>query len=292
MKIKNNLNLYLIIALLAVVSCNNDSTKQTDSLLLTDSLKIVSLNGSLSEILVELDLEKNIVGVDVTSTFPNSLDKIAKVGHNRNISAEGILALKPNLIIGTSKDLKPELIEQFKSTGIKLLLFEHDFSIEGTKRLISSVADSLLLSSKATKIINQLDNDIAAAKRYIKKENTPKVLFIYARGTGTMMVAGEDTQVEKMIELAGGKNAVGGFKDFKPLTSEALLEANPDVILLFSSGMESLGGTLGLEKVQGIAQTNAGKNKRFITMEGQLLTGFSPRLGLAIKELAQKIHKP
>ncbi|HTN17434.1 MAG TPA: ABC transporter substrate-binding protein, partial [Chitinophagaceae bacterium] len=92
-----------------------------------------------------------------------------------------------------------------------------------------------------------------------------------------------------MIKLAGGENAVSGFEDFKPLTPEALLNANPDVILMFTSGLESLGGMDGLLKVPGIAMTNAGKKKQVIEMDGQYLTGFGPRLGKAIAELSKKL---
>lgn len=276
--------------LMAVIlaACNNNHSSQIQAENQpADSVKIVSLNGTLSEIVTRIGMEENIVGVDVTSTYPESLQKKAKVGHNRNISAEGVLALQPDVIIGIAKDVKPELVEQFKSAGVKLLLFEQEYSAEGTKKLIQAVADSLNRPKGAEKMIADLNTDLSKIKKPASK---PKVLFIYARGTGTMMVAGDDSQVEKVIEMAGGQNAVSGFKDFKPLTAEALVKANPDVILLFDSGMESLGGTNGLLDVQGIAQTNAGKNKRFITMEGQFLTGFGPRLGKAVAELSDKIH--
>jgi iron complex transport system substrate-binding protein len=95
--------------------------------------------------------------------------------------------------------------------------------------------------------------------------------------------------MDKMITLAGAENAATGFNDFKPLTAEAMVAANPDVILLFDSGLQSLGGIEGLLKVPGVAQTNAGKNRKVIVMDGQLLTGFSPRVITAIKELSQKI---
>ncbi|TAE39064.1 MAG: hemin ABC transporter substrate-binding protein [Sphingobacteriales bacterium] len=255
-----------------------------------NSLKIVSLNGTLSEIIVSLGLQANLVGVDITSTYPASLNKLPKVGHNRNLSAEGILALQPNLIIGIAKDIKPELAQQFKSAGIKMMLFNQDFSFSGTQKLVLAVADSLKQSHKASAIINKIEKDMATAKPFIKPNIKPKILFIYARGTGTMMVAGNGTQVQKMVQLAGGQNATTGFKDFKPLTAESLVLANPDVILLFDTGLESLGGANGLQNVPGIAQTNAGKNKRIIVMDGQLLCGFGPRLGLAVAELAKKLN--
>ena len=105
-----------------------------------------------------------------------------------------------------------------------------------------------------------------------------------------MMVAGEGTQIEKIIQLAGGENAVSGFTEFKPLTAEALVAANPDVILLFDSGLSSLGGADMLLGMPGVKETEAGRNKKIVEMDGQLLTGFSQRLGQAILELSEKIH--
>lgn len=252
------------------------------------SPKIVSVNGTVSEILAGIGMESNIIGTDITSNYPASLKSKPKVGHNRNLSAEGILALQPDIVTGLSNELKPELVTQLKSAGIKLVLFTQTYSADGTRKLIKEVAAAFGKPQKADPLIKKLNSDLAAAAK-ISKGTKPKVLFIYARGTGTMMVAGEGTQMQQIIEMAGGANAVTGFTDFKPLTPEALVAANPDVILLFSSGMDSLGGATGLLNVQGVAQTNAGKNKRFVTMDGELVSSFGPRLGLAVGELAQKI---
>jgi iron complex transport system substrate-binding protein len=251
--------------------------------------KIISLNGTVSEILAGLGLEHNIIGTDVTSNYPESLKSKPKVGHNRNISAEGIIALQPDVVTGLTTEIKPELAAQLKTAGIKLVLFTQEFSADGTRKLIKDVAASFGGQQQAAGMIKKLDADLSAANKLNKTTTKPKILFIYARGTGTMMVAGDNTPLTKIIQLAGGQNAVTGFNDYKPLTSEALVAANPDVILLFSSGMESLGGAAGLLNVQGVSQTNAGKNKKFITMDGELLTGFGPRLGQAVAQLSQKL---
>jgi iron complex transport system substrate-binding protein len=256
-----------------------------------EPVRIVSLDGTVSEILCDLGLQSHLIGVDVTSTYPESLQKLPKVGHNRTISAEGVISLKPTLVLtSVNAGTKPEVIEQIKSAGITVITFQQEYSVAGTKKLIQDVANTCQVPSRAKPILKKLDADLAQVK---KAANSPKVLFIYARGTGTMMVSGKGTQVDKMIELAGGVNATSSFDNYKPLTAEALVTANPDVILLFDSGLESLGGAQGLAKVQGIAQTSAGKNGRIITMDGHLLTGFSPRLGKALQELTQKIvQKP
>jgi iron complex transport system substrate-binding protein len=212
--------------------------------------------------------------------------KLPSVGHNRSMSSEAIIALAPTLVIGVEEGVNPELLEQLKSANIRILLYNQEASVAGTKSLIKSIADSLGKSENAVSIIEQIDKDLKEATTLDK---TPKVLFIYARGAGTMMVAGENTSMNSIIKLAGGANAVSGFKDFKPLTPESLLDANPDVILMFDSGLESLGGIDGLLKVPGVAMTNAGKNKQVIEMDGQFLTGFGPRVGAAIAALSKKL---
>lgn len=249
--------------------------------------RIVSVNGTISEIICALGYESSLVGTDITSTYPATLAKLPKVGHNRNVSAEGVLALTPTLVLGNKGDMKPQVADQIKAAGAAITLFEQVYSIEGTKQLIKQVADVLGAPAAKVQALNQqIDADIASVKKSAKGS---KVLFIYARGTGTMMVSGTGTPVEKMILLAGATNAVKGFEEYKPLTAESVVAANPDVILMFESGLESLGGKEGLMKIQGINQTKAGKNARVVEMDGQLLTGFGPRVGKAVKLLSEKL---
>lgn len=252
----------------------------------TKDVRIVSLNGTLTEVLCALGYEKSIVGVDVTSTYPVAMQALPKVGHNRNIQAEGVLSLKPTLVVGKKGELKPELEQQLSAANIDLQLFPLDYSPEGAQTLIEKMASQLKKSPKGKQLVEKMNADLLKIE---KLTASPKVLFIYARGAGTLMVAGEGTPVQKMIKLAGGQNAVTGFVNFKPLTAEALIKANPDVILLFDSGLKSLEGGEGLLKVPGIKETDAGRNKAFITMDGQLLTGFSPRLGQAAQILNHKL---
>ena len=259
----------------------------SESVVAGKTLRIVSANGTLSEIIAGLGLEKQLVGVDVTSTYPESLSKIPKIGHNRTIAAEGIIALNPDVIIYTDQSmLSPSLLKQLNSSGKKVVEFKHEYSKDGAIKLIREVGAYFNAKSQAEKMVKSLEADL---NKIAKPAAPKKLLFIYARGTGTLMVSGTGTSLDKMFALTGNKNAVQGFSDFKPLTAESLLAANPDVLVLFSSGLESLEGTDGLLKVPGIANTNAGRNRKIVTMDGQFLTGFGPRLGKAAIELAQKI---
>ncbi|WP_447635493.1 heme/hemin ABC transporter substrate-binding protein [Flavobacterium microcysteis] len=284
--------LVLAIVSLAVFSCKKEEAKKEETpetpVEKAESLKIVSLNGAVTEIVAALGHEKEIVGVDVTSTYPETVKATAKdLGHVRSITIESIVALKPTVIIGTDKDMSPELAEKIKAAGIEAHILTQEFSPEGTKKLIADVA-GIIKNSDFKALTDKVDADLAKVQPIAK---APKVLFIYARGAGTLMVAGKNTPVEKTIALAGGQNAITEFEDFKPLTPESLIKGNPDVILLFTTGLQSLGGVDGLLKIPGVEKTNAGKNKKIIALDGALISGFGPRVGEGAATLNAELIK-
>ncbi len=282
--------LVIAIVSLATFSCKKEeaNVEETPVEQKAEALQIVSLNGAVTEIVAALGHEKEIVGVDVTSTYPETIKTTAKdLGHVRSISIESIVALKPTVIIATEKDMSPELAEKIKSAGIEAHILKQDFTPEGTKKLIADVA-GILKHADFKALTDKIDADLAKVQPIAK---APKVLFIYARGAGTLMVAGTNTPIEKTIALASGQNAITEFEDYKPLTPESLIKGNPDVILLFTSGLESLGGVDGLLKIQGVDKTNAGKNKKIIALDGALISGFGPRVGEGVAALNAELIK-
>lgn len=267
-----------------IASCNNRQPGASHG----DDSRIVSLHGSITEVLWAFGLEKNIVGVDVTSNYPEDVRKIAQVGYIRSLAAEKVLALSPTLVLAFRDGMKPELKEQFAAAQVPSVIIDQKYSIEGTKEMIRGLGDRFSRQDKAVELVAQIDEDL---KKVEPLPAGPRVLFIYARGAGALMVAGDHTALKAMIELAGGRNAVTGFDDFKPLTPEALVTADPDIILMFDSGLESLGGMNGLLAIPGVAQTKAGKNRRVIEMDGQYLAGFGPRVGEAAALLNRKFRE-
>lgn len=269
--------------LVAVYSCKKEenartgNAKEVSSETPKSSNKIITLNGGITEIVAALGHEKEIVGTDVTSTYPESLKATAKdLGHVRSMTIEPIMAVSPTLILASDKDINPALMGKIKSSGIKTEIFKQEFTVDGTKKLIADVAKTIG-STDYQKLNDKIDADLKQIRPIAKK---PKVLFIYARGN-MLMVSGKNTPMASLIELAGGENAVNDFEDFKPLTPEAVVKANPDVLFFFTSGLQGAGGNEGALKMPGVAQTNAGKNKKIIAMDGGLVSGFGPRLGEA-----------
>ncbi len=252
--------------------------------------RIVTLNGALTETVNALGLGKNIVAVDITSTYPAYVTKLPKVSRNRSVSAEGLLSFSPDIVLAPEGSVNKEIEYQLTNAGIKVVQIKQNYSVAGTYQFVKDVAAALQVPAQGTALLKSMQAKVNKATAVVKQQQkNTRVLFIYARGTGVMMVAGKNTSIDAIITLAGGQNAVSGFNDFKPFTTEALVKANPDMILMFDFGYSSLGGAESILKMPGMLQTNAGKNKRIVQMDSGLLINFSTRLDQAILQLHNKL---
>jgi iron complex transport system substrate-binding protein len=253
--------------------------------------RIVTLGGSVTEIVYALGAGGQVVGVDASSIYPEAATEKPDVGYFREVPAEGVLSLDPSLILALEGTGPPAVLDQFRSAGVRTVLVPDEPSVTGTKQKIRKIGDLLGREAAADSLIRRMEQDLEEA-RALRQEvaTTPRVLFIYARGTGSMSVAGRGSSAEAMIELAGAENAITGFEGYKPMAAEAVVSAEPDVILMLTRGLESIGGVEGLLKQPGIPLTPAGKNRRIVAMDDLLLLGFGPRLGTAVKRLTKKLH--
>lgn len=276
---------FALLTALALTSCtqsNTDAVQEEEKV----EVRIVSLAGTVTEVVYLLEEEASLVAVDVTSTYPEQASEKENLGHASQMTAESIISQNPTHVIGFKEEVNPELAAQLKAASIEVVLLEKELSVDGTAKVIKDVAAIFGKEEKGAELVKGLKADLSALKKLDPK---PSVLFIYARGAKMMMVAGTDTPLDKMITLAGAKNAAGMIEGFKPLTAEAVINANPDLVLLFESGVESLEGEAGVLQIPGLAKTNAGLNKNILSMDGQYLSGFGPRLGKALTELNAKL---
>lgn len=257
---------------------------------ITDVSRVVAAGGSVTEIVYALGAEASLVGCDASSLHPEAATKLPQVGYVRALSAEGVLSLRPSLVLTLPEAGPPAALAQLRASGTPLLTIPSEATIEGVKRKIQAVAQALDRPAQGEELIRRLDADLAQTRDYLAgRSEKPRVMFIYARGQGAANVAGRDTAAAEMIRLAGGVNAFD-FEGYKPLTAEAAVAAAPDVILLPSRGLESSGGVAGVLAMPGVRQTPAGRNQRIIAMDDLLLLGFGPRTGQGVLELARLLH--
>ncbi|MEM1094593.1 MAG: ABC transporter substrate-binding protein [Bacteroidota bacterium] len=256
-----------------------------------NATRVVALGASITETVYALGAGSQVVGVDLSSSYPPEVSEVEQLGYFRRLSAEGVISLTPTLVLASEGTGPPAVIDQIRSAGVPMLMVPSDPSVEGTKAKIRLVAEALQLEDKAEELIADMEADMATAGQWLDgTAEKPRVLFIYARGAGTANVAGIETSADTMIRLAGGENAIQDFTGFRPLTPEAVVQVAPDVILMMERGLESIGGVDGLMELPGIALTPAGRNRSVVAIDDILLLGFGPRLGQAVLELARGLH--
>lgn len=253
--------------------------------------RIVSVGGAVTETIYALGAEDQIVGTDSSSIYPAEATKLPQVGYQRTLSAEGVLSLKPDLLLAVPEAGPPPALSQIETAGVKIVKVNGENTIEGAKTKIREIAEAVGKTEEGKELIEKLDADMSKAKQCAAElPSKPKVLFIYSRGTGAPQVGGTKTPSDEMIKLAGGENAVAEFENYKPLTPESLVAIQPDVILLPTRGLKTIGGIDEVLKLPGISDTPAGQNRRIIDVDDVLLLSFSPRIGEGILQLCEKLR--
>lgn len=255
----------------------------------TDTSRIVSLWGNVTEVIFGLGLGHDVVGRDVTATFPEAA-AIPVVTKGHDVSAEAVLSLHPTLVL-TSPDTGPSTaIDQIRNVGVPVISFDDPTSIDDIVPRIRSIAAAVGMNEAGEALVAKTQADLTKAEADIPEGvPQPRVAFLYMRGqAGVYLLGGPRSGADSMIAAAGGIDAgtaMGLTRPFTPITSEALAQAAPDVILMTTTGLESVGGIDGLVKIPGIAQTPAGQDRRVITMEDSLLYSFGARAPEALEQL-------
>lgn len=247
--------------------------------------RIASLHGTATEVLFALGFGDAIVLRDVTSTYPPEAEDIQNAGHVSGVSAESILAASPGFVFAAQGQLNASVQQQLSGSGIRVIEVPEPVNIASGLALLELIAKAMDASA---------ERKAALEEQYAcvfpnSEASHPSVLFVYGRGSGNFLVGGGDTPVNDIITAAGGRNVASEISGFKPLSTEALLAYDPEVILMFDHSFHGVGGADGLLQVPGMSKTRAGVNNRFVHFPGQQINGFGPRTCEAINELYHQL---
>ncbi|WP_167043080.1 ABC transporter substrate-binding protein [Salinibacterium sp. ZJ454] len=270
----------------------------------TSAERVIGLDiaGSIGATIAGLGFADRLVGRDISTAFPAVADVPVVTSSAHTINAEAVLKLRPDLVI-TDGSIGPiDVVLQLRDAGVTVVFVDREASIDGVAVLARQVAAALgateageLLAERVRQQIDQKVAEIAAiAPR--DPEQQLRVLFLYLRGTaGVYYLFGEESGADVLIEALGARDVAGeiGWDGMKPMTDEALVAANPDLILVMSSGLESVGGIDSLvAEMPAIELTTAGQNRRFVDMADSDILGFGPRLPDVLDALARAIYAP
>ncbi|WP_234810855.1 heme/hemin ABC transporter substrate-binding protein [Xaviernesmea oryzae] len=256
-----------------------------------EAKRIVSVGGTITEILYALGAEDRIVARDSTSFYPDAANSKPDVGYMRQLSAEGILGQKPDLILMEEGSGPPPVLEILKASEVPMVVVPTPPKVDAIGQKIRDVGAAVGLSDKAEALAAKTEADLKTLQEDVAKIPGPKkkVLFVLSLSNNRVMAGGADTEAGAVIALAGGVNAAPTISGYKPLADEAVIAAQPDVILSMSRGDHALTPEQ-VFAMPSMQTTPAAANKALITMDGLLLLGFGPRTPEAARALAADIY--
>ena len=256
----------------------------------TDTSRIVSVGGSLTEIVYALGAEKTLTARDQTSVYPEAVKKLPDIGYMRQLAPEGVLSVNPTGILLLEGSGPPDTLDVLKKASVPMIVVPEPFTGESVVRTIEIVGKALGLEDKARTLAAEVSRDIEAAEKAASGHNVRKrVLFVLSAPGGRMMASGTGTAADGMIKLAGGENVISEYHGYKQLNDEAVEKAAPDMILMMDTGADGMTPE-SLLKNPIIAATPAGRDKNIVSMEASYLLGFGPRTAAAIRDLSAKLY--
>ncbi|MEL6736193.1 MAG: ABC transporter substrate-binding protein [Pseudomonadota bacterium] len=252
-----------------------------------DQDRVLSIGGSVTEIVYALGQEHRLVARDTTSTFPEPANKLPNVGYMRALSAEGVLSVNPNLIISEEGAGPPEVIEILQGASVPFFEIPDQYDRDGIAEKISAVGVALGVPDKASALATKVRNELkeAEARSAAHLGAKKRVLFVLSTRGGRILASGTNTAANGIITMAGAENAITEFEGYKPVSDEAIGAAAPDVILMMDRGGDHSAANAELFAMPALRGTPAAQSESVLRMNGLYLLGFGPRTAQAIVDL-------
>ena len=252
--------------------------------------KIISAGSAVTELLIALGQQDKIIAVDVTSQLPQGMTR-PMVGYHRQLSSEGLLATGANQVIGSDEMGPKTTLDQLKSAGIEVDIVNTKPTPEGLMERIDQLASLTHSEQKAQSVKHQVQKQLDELSKNKPQTGTEKkVLFLLIHEGRPANVAGKNTTPDEIIHLAGALNpAAKELESYRPLSNEAIIEMQPDVVLVSTRSFKQMGGADAvLKALPMLAATPAGQQKQIIPIDGHALVG-----GLGLKSLdeARRINQ-
>ncbi|MBO9627187.1 MAG: ABC transporter substrate-binding protein [Microbacterium sp.] len=262
----------------------------------------IDISGTISSTVFALGLGDRVVGRDSSTDFPGTEDLpvVTKAGHTLN--AEAILELAPTVVLTDTTIGPKEVRQQLRDAGIAVVVISGERRLDTTGELVTEIATALGVPSRGQALSERLDARLQTALAEIADvvpvdpTDRARMLFLYVRGSANVYyIFGEDSGADSLIDAVGGVDVAGeiGWQGMKPMTAEALVAAAPDVLVMMTDGLESVGGVDGLiERIPAVAQTPAGAHRRVIDMADTAVLSFGPRSADVVLAIARALYAP
>ncbi|OOE61222.1 heme/hemin ABC transporter substrate-binding protein [Salinivibrio kushneri] len=249
------------------------------------SPRIVSAGASVTDLLIELGAEKQVVGIDATSQLDSK--DVPNIGYHRQLAVEGVLSLSPTLLLGSDEMGPKPVLTKLDNAGVEVVTLPSAPTVAALKQRITQVANLTDKQSEAAPLLRAVDEKRAQLKKRHALTSTQQGIFLLVHQGRPASIAGANTTPNTLIELIGATNpAANTVTSYKPLSPEALLGFNPDFILVMQRSLDQLGGLTGLANaVPLLEKTQAFQQNKILAIDGSVLVG-----GLSLKTLDEALR--
>lgn len=256
-----------------------------------DTSRLVSIGGSLTEIIYELGAEGQLIARDQTAIYPEAVNALPDVGYMRQLAPEGVLSVSPTALLVIEGSGPPEALEVLSHAGVEYQTIPEAYSAEGVLVKVRGIGTVLGIEAEAEALAQKLEGEFAALKARTDAITAPKkVLFVLSSQGGQIQASGTGTAADGIIELAGAENVITEYQGYRPLSEEAITAAAPDAIVMMDRGGDHAATDAELLANPAIALTPAGQNKAIYRLDGAYLLGFGPRTAAAAGDLADLLY--
>ncbi|MEH0868929.1 heme/hemin ABC transporter substrate-binding protein [Serratia liquefaciens] len=246
--------------------------------------RVISIGGDVTEIVYALGAQQALVARDSTSLQPPQATALPNVGYMRQLNAEGMLAMKPTLVIASMLSQPSLALQQVEQAGVKVVTVTGKPELNAIDEKITPIAAILGREKEGKALQAALDRQLAA----VPTNPLPvRVLFIMAHTGITAMGAGSDTAADGAIRSAGLQNAMGGVARYQSLTQEGLVAAAPQLLVIGKGSLRRMGGEANIWALPGLAFTPAGQQRRLLVIDDNALLSFGLGMPAAIGQLRQ-----
>lgn len=255
----------------------------------------VSAGGALSEWVSALGGESKLVGVDTTSQHPESLKALPSIGYQRSLSAEGILSLRPDILIGTEEMGPPPVLSQVKAAKVQVELFSAQPDLPTVEKNVTRLGQLLGAETQARQLLESYQQQLDAQKVRVadvqSRRKAPGVLLLLGHAGGKPLIAGKDTAADWLLQQAGGHN-LATHTGYKPFSVESLASLDPEVLVFADRALTGDAAKAALFKENPILNASrAAKAGRVLELDPTLLVGgLGPRLPAALKTLSDGFY--
>ncbi len=273
------------------ISASDVSTTRIESTETPRFTRVIALANGSAEIIDSLGLKQILIGRDIASTEP-ALKSIPIVTSGHQVVPEKIISLKPDLVIIDSSVGPQQAIKTLRNSGVKVELINEVWTVGAIAEKVMEVANLLGVIKSGEELAQSISSTVLAASE--KVSGSPRVLFLYLRGGNSIyFVGGQGSGADSLLASIGAIDVGAASQDqpFTPLTAETLIELKPEIILVMSKGLASVGGVAGLIELPGVAQTPAGKEARVISVDDSLLLSFGARTPSLLTAMADALNE-